>query len=196
MAKRCTEVESGARNVDNILTNTLLPEISRRILAGLAEGQKLRRSRCRSARTVSSCTLRIRTWETLHNRVDSIRIYTTLGDDVLVPRSFDGSEGISRLYEYRVDLASESATINATDIVGKRATLSILQSDMEIERYFDGFVSHFTSCRGVLRTTHLRVRAHARPMDVVSNAHHQLPHLSGDERPAGDRADLSGFGIH
>ena len=25
---RCTEVESGARNVDNILTNTLLPEIS------------------------------------------------------------------------------------------------------------------------------------------------------------------------
>ncbi len=26
VAKRCTEVESGARNVDNILTNTLLPE--------------------------------------------------------------------------------------------------------------------------------------------------------------------------
>src|SRR5262249_32436934 len=29
VARRCTEVESGARNVDNILTNTLLPEISR-----------------------------------------------------------------------------------------------------------------------------------------------------------------------
>ena len=28
IAARCTEVESGARNVDNILTNTLLPEIS------------------------------------------------------------------------------------------------------------------------------------------------------------------------
>ena len=28
VAARCTEVESGARNVDNILTNTLLPEIS------------------------------------------------------------------------------------------------------------------------------------------------------------------------
>ena len=40
VAKRCTEVESGARNVDNILTNTLLPEISRRILARLAERQK------------------------------------------------------------------------------------------------------------------------------------------------------------
>ncbi|MGI8988144.1 MAG: type VI secretion system ATPase TssH [Chthoniobacterales bacterium] len=40
VAKRCTEVESGARNVDNILTNTLLPEISRQILGRIAEGLK------------------------------------------------------------------------------------------------------------------------------------------------------------
>lgn len=41
VAKRCTEVESGARNVDNILTNTLLPDISRQLLAAMAEGVKL-----------------------------------------------------------------------------------------------------------------------------------------------------------
>lgn len=41
VARRCTEVESGARNVDNILTNTLLPQISRRILTRIAEGEKL-----------------------------------------------------------------------------------------------------------------------------------------------------------
>jgi type VI secretion system protein VasG len=41
VARRCTEVESGARNVDNILTNTLLPEISRRILSRMAERQGL-----------------------------------------------------------------------------------------------------------------------------------------------------------
>jgi len=41
VARRCTEVESGARNVDNILTNTLLPEISRQILGRMAERQKL-----------------------------------------------------------------------------------------------------------------------------------------------------------
>lgn len=41
IARRCTEVESGARNVDNILTNTLLPEISRQLLSRIAEGQKL-----------------------------------------------------------------------------------------------------------------------------------------------------------
>jgi type VI secretion system protein VasG len=42
VAKRCTEVESGARNVDNILTNTLLPDISRQLLASLVEGRRLR----------------------------------------------------------------------------------------------------------------------------------------------------------
>ena len=40
VARRCTEVESGARNVDNILTNSLLPEISRSILEHIAEGRK------------------------------------------------------------------------------------------------------------------------------------------------------------
>ena len=40
VARRCTEVESGARNVDNILTNTLLPEVSRLLLERIAEGAK------------------------------------------------------------------------------------------------------------------------------------------------------------
>jgi type VI secretion system protein VasG len=40
IAERCTEVESGARNVDNILTNTLLPELSRMLLVSVAEGTK------------------------------------------------------------------------------------------------------------------------------------------------------------
>ncbi len=41
VARRCTEVESGARNVDNILTNSLLPDISRLLLGRMAEGEKL-----------------------------------------------------------------------------------------------------------------------------------------------------------
>lgn len=41
VAKRCTEVESGARNVDHILTGTLLPAISSELLARMAEGLKL-----------------------------------------------------------------------------------------------------------------------------------------------------------
>jgi len=38
---RCTEVESGARNVDNILTHTLLPEVSVRLLQQMAEGGRI-----------------------------------------------------------------------------------------------------------------------------------------------------------
>ena len=38
IAGRCTEVESGARNVDNILSNTMLPEISRQMLGNMASG--------------------------------------------------------------------------------------------------------------------------------------------------------------
>lgn len=41
VASRCTEVESGARNVDNILTNTVLPDISRTLLGRIAAGEKL-----------------------------------------------------------------------------------------------------------------------------------------------------------
>ncbi|MGQ0648480.1 MAG: AAA family ATPase, partial [Gemmatimonadaceae bacterium] len=37
---RCTEVESGARNVDNILTNTMLPQVSRLLLESLAAGDR------------------------------------------------------------------------------------------------------------------------------------------------------------
>jgi type VI secretion system protein VasG len=40
VAARCTEVESGARNVDNILTNTMLPEVSRLLLEALAGGER------------------------------------------------------------------------------------------------------------------------------------------------------------
>jgi type VI secretion system protein VasG len=36
--KRCTEVDSGARNVDNVLNGTLLPEIADSVLARMAEG--------------------------------------------------------------------------------------------------------------------------------------------------------------
>jgi type VI secretion system protein VasG len=40
---RCTEVDSGARNVDNILNGTLLPEIAEAVLARMAEGAAIER---------------------------------------------------------------------------------------------------------------------------------------------------------
>lgn len=43
IAKRCTEVESGARNVDHILTGTLLPQVSAEILTRMVNGDRLKR---------------------------------------------------------------------------------------------------------------------------------------------------------
>ncbi|TWI13382.1 type VI secretion system ATPase TssH [Aerolutibacter ruishenii] len=40
---RCTEVDSGARNVDHILNGTLLPEIAEEVLARMAEGARVER---------------------------------------------------------------------------------------------------------------------------------------------------------
>jgi type VI secretion system protein VasG len=41
IAARCTEVESGARNVDHILTRTLLPEMSAEFLARMADARPI-----------------------------------------------------------------------------------------------------------------------------------------------------------
>jgi len=41
IANRCTEVESGARNIDHILTGTLLPEISTQMLGRMVTGEVL-----------------------------------------------------------------------------------------------------------------------------------------------------------
>jgi type VI secretion system protein VasG len=45
IAGRCTEVESGARVVDAILTNTVLPRISQEFLGRMMEGKKVERVR-------------------------------------------------------------------------------------------------------------------------------------------------------
>jgi type VI secretion system protein VasG len=41
IVERCKEVSSGARNIDNILSRTVLPELSARILGRLAEGHEI-----------------------------------------------------------------------------------------------------------------------------------------------------------
>ncbi len=43
IAKRCTELERGARMVDALITNTLLPEIGREFLSRLVAGSSIRR---------------------------------------------------------------------------------------------------------------------------------------------------------
>jgi len=43
IGQRCTELERGARMVDALITNTMLPEIGREFLSRLATGIELKR---------------------------------------------------------------------------------------------------------------------------------------------------------
>ncbi|MFO7713049.1 type VI secretion system ATPase TssH [Desulfosarcina sp.] len=43
IAGRCTDVDSGARNADHIMTNTLLPDMSRELLSRQAQGVQIQR---------------------------------------------------------------------------------------------------------------------------------------------------------
>ena len=47
---RCTEVDSGARNVDNVLNGSLLPEIADSVLARMAEGGAIQRVKVSATR--------------------------------------------------------------------------------------------------------------------------------------------------
>ena len=48
---RCTEVDSGARNVDHILNGTLLPEIALQVLHRMADGLGVSRIRASAAKS-------------------------------------------------------------------------------------------------------------------------------------------------
>jgi type VI secretion system protein VasG len=41
IASRCTDVDSGARNVYNILTGTMLPDMSAEVLSRMADGEAI-----------------------------------------------------------------------------------------------------------------------------------------------------------
>jgi type VI secretion system secreted protein VgrG len=70
------------------------------------------------------------------------KIDTPLGADVLLLRGFRGTEGISRLFNFQLDLLSEDPSIAFPDIIGKNVTISLKQPD-ESYRYINGIISRF-----------------------------------------------------
>lgn len=84
-----------------------------------------------------------------------IKIDTPLGPDVLLLQGFDGTEAISRLFNFHLDLLSLDSSIAYDDIVGKNVTLT-LKLDSGEERYFNGFISRFAQGIGDATFTHYR----------------------------------------
>jgi type VI secretion system secreted protein VgrG len=71
-----------------------------------------------------------------------VRIITPLGENKLLVRSYSGSEGISDLFLYNLELYSEDPSLDFTQVIGKSATLQIQCSDGSFQ-YVNGVVSRF-----------------------------------------------------
>jgi len=73
-----------------------------------------------------------------------VRAHTPLGDDQLLFRSMRGTEGLSQLYEFEVDLLSRNPTVDLRSMLGKPLTLEILTAGQE-PRFLDGHVVQFSA---------------------------------------------------
>jgi type VI secretion system secreted protein VgrG len=78
----------------------------------------------------------------VHGETSLFSLKTPLGADKLLLQSFRGSEGISRLFQFELNLLSEDPNIDYTQIIGKSVTISITQVS-GTPRYLSGVISRF-----------------------------------------------------
>ena len=73
-------------------------------------------------------------------------INTPLGKDVLLLSGFQGTEAISRLFSFELDLLSENNTISYEDIIGKRVLITVQLP--KGKRYLHGMICRFSQAAG------------------------------------------------
>ena len=86
------------------------------------------------------------TWK----QADRLMQFTSpLGKDELLIESLDGAEGISRLFEYHVELlAAADKAIVPKSIVGSKVAVAIALNDARGSRWVNGIVASFEQCAG------------------------------------------------
>lgn len=72
-----------------------------------------------------------------------IQIDTPLGANELLVAGFSGTESLSELFEFRLELISENPAIDVAQILGKNVTVRIRHKDGQAERYFNGYINRF-----------------------------------------------------
>jgi type VI secretion system secreted protein VgrG len=72
-----------------------------------------------------------------------------LGKDVLLIESLDGAEGISRLFEYHVELlATVDTKVDPKSMIGSKVSVAISLNDAQGSRWINGIVASFEQCTG------------------------------------------------
>jgi len=66
---------------------------------------------------------------------------TPLGENKLIPRSFRGTEGLSQLYRYELEVISVEPGLPVHTLIGQFVKFRILHGDLSQYRYLNGFVS-------------------------------------------------------
>ena len=81
-----------------------------------------------------------------------LKISTPLGPNKLLLRSFRGDEGISRLFQFTLEMVSEDNAIDFQSIVGKPVTVTLSLAN-DVEHHLNGIVGRFVQEETNLRLT-------------------------------------------
>lgn len=84
-----------------------------------------------------------------------LAIDTPLGEDVLLLQGLTGSEGVSRLFTFQLELLSEAPSVAFERIIGQRVTIRIVLADGHT-RAINGVVSRFAHTGMDTRFTYYR----------------------------------------
>jgi len=129
--------------------------------------------------------------QTLTQNTRTCELTTPLGKDVLVLVRLDASEGLSELFEYRIDCLSEDADINFDKVIGQPCSLKVKMYGKErqfngilVEAQWLGAKSEYFSYRIVLkpmlwllsRVTDCRIFQHKKASEIIEKVldHHGL----------------------
>jgi type VI secretion system secreted protein VgrG len=77
-----------------------------------------------------------------------LSVSTPLDDDALILNAVRGTEGLSTLFRYELEMVSEDSEIDFTQIVGKTVTVKFEIGDGTDARYINGMVTDFSQHGG------------------------------------------------
>jgi type VI secretion system secreted protein VgrG len=83
-----------------------------------------------------------------------LTIQSPLEENKLILRSFSGHEGISKLFNFQIDLVSEDHKIDFNKLIGQKIVIGVRQPDNENRRYFSGYISRFAQLPAEGRLAH------------------------------------------